>query len=453
MKATFSIAILLILLSAVMYSQESVTLTLEKAVDLALQKNTQVIQAQNAVGGKQSAVTAAYGSLMPTLGASGSYFSKHQWTPVSGGGDQYIPGFGVVPVASSGGHSTNESYTSGLGTNMVLFDGFANYANLSAAKANANSSEYSLDRTVQNTILQTHLLFLNVVRTYQLMKVNEDNVKRSQRQLEQIQESNKVGKVARADVYRQQAQVGNDEYNLIAAQSNYEKAKLDLIASLGVEFNTEYKFDLAGIPQDIDTTEFVSENAKYTDYNSLVNTAIMKRPDYMSSVETLNSAEAGVTAAKGAFLPSVNFQGQYYFSNPWNSLTDNKNFTVNLNVSLPIFSGFSLQSQLDQAEVGRKNADEALRQQGRQVRVDIRKALLDLESAEKQVNVTQASVQSAAMDQQIAEEKYHLGASTLLDLLTANTNYTTAQSNKVNAVTGYLLAKKQMEFVVGVISK
>jgi hypothetical protein len=120
MKATFSIAILLISLTAVMWAQESVTLTLEKAVDLALQKNTQIIQAQNAVSGKQSAVTAAYGSLLPTLGASGSYFSKHEWTPFSGGGQQYIPGFGVVPVPSSGGHSTSESYTAGLGSSMVL---------------------------------------------------------------------------------------------------------------------------------------------------------------------------------------------------------------------------------------------------------------------------------------------------------------------------------------------
>ncbi|MBU2471322.1 MAG: TolC family protein, partial [Bacteroidetes bacterium] len=83
---------------------------------------------------------------------------------------------------------------------------------------------------------------------------------------------------------------------------------------------------------------------------------------------------------------------------------------------------------------------------------DIQKARLDLEAVEKQVKVTQASVFSAEMDRKIAEEKYNLGAGTLLDLLIANANYTNAQSNKVNAVIGYLLAKKQMEFVLGTIS-
>jgi outer membrane protein len=108
---------------------------------------------------------------------------------------------------------------------------------------------------------------------------------------------------------------------------------------------------------------------------------------------------------------------------------------------------------VDQAQAQQKNAAEGLRQSERQVTVDIRKALLDLESAEKQVGVTQTSVESADMDRKIAEEKYNLGAGTLLDLLIANANYTTALSNKVNAAIGYLLAKKQVEFAVGTISQ
>jgi outer membrane protein len=121
-------------------------------------------------------------------------------------------------------------------------------------------------------------------------------------------------------------------------------------------------------------------------------------------------------------------------------------------VSVPLFSGFSTQNQVEQAQVSRRNADENLRQAKRQLAVDIRKALLDLESSEKQVMVTQTSVQSAEMDRKIAEEKYNLGAGTLLDLLIANANYTNALSNKVNAVIGYLLSKKQVEFSLGTIS-
>ena len=85
----------------------------------------------------------------------------------------------------------------------------------------------------------------------------------------------------------------------------------------------------------------------------------------------------------------------------------------------------------------------------RQVQVDVKKAMLDYESARKQIDVTEKNIQSAQEDRRIAEEKYNLGAGTLLDLLIANTNYTTAVSNKVNAAYDYLLSKQQLNYVIG----
>ena len=85
---------------------------------------------------------------------------------------------------------------------------------------------------------RTRITSYNVCYT----KLLRDNLKRSRRQLERITESNKVGAVALADVYRQQVQVGNDELAVISAQSTYESSKADLIAYLGVEFNESYNF-------------------------------------------------------------------------------------------------------------------------------------------------------------------------------------------------------------------
>lgn len=453
MKLVLSIISVLCLFGSLM-AQQPVTLTLDKAVELALEKNTSVIQAQNLVDARQSSVQAAVGGLLPSLNASASYFNRRNWSPVSGGGTQYIPGIGSINLPASGGLSLQESYSAGLSSQVVLFNGFANYANVNGAKAEASAAEHTFTRTQQGTIIQTHQLFLNVMRTYELLKVNEDNLKRSRRQLERITESNKVGAVALADVYRQRVQVGTDELALIQAQSNHEKAKADLIAFLGVDFKSEYKFDFSGIPSDIDTTEFATVNAQYANFNNLVATAIERRPDYQASVENLNSAEANVTGARSDYFPTVSASGSYGYSNEaLNRLTDNRNLSLGITVSLPLFNGFSTQNQLEQAQVQRKNAEEQLRQDERQVRVDLRKALLDLEAAEKQVTVTQTSVVSAEMDRKIAEEKYNLGAGTLLDLLVANANYTNALSNKVNAVTSYLLAKKQVEYAVGTITK
>lgn len=436
-----SVSTLLVLLLCAGFgeAQQQRKLTLEDAVELARQKNLAVIQARNNVEGRQSAVTAAYGSLLPTLDASASYRSNTSWvTPFDG--------------------VTSKSYDAGLSGRIILFDGFANFSNISRSKSDASAAEYDVNRVEQTAIYQTHQLFLNVVRTAQLSNVAEDNLKRSQRQLERISESNKVGAVALADVYRQRVQVGSDELLLIQAQNNHEKSKQDCLAYIGVDFDSEYVFEFSEGTTTVDTLEFASVNATYGNFNELVRTALTRRPDYRASADIVDGTDASVTIARSGHLPTVSATGSYGYSGFENaagtsSLSDNRDLSVGVAVSLPIFSGFATQSRISQAVVQQRNAQQQLRQSERQVTVDVRKALLDLEAAEKQVRVTASSVVSAGIDRKIAEEKYALGASTLLDLLIANANYTTALSNKVNAVIGYQLSKKGAEYALGTISK
>ncbi len=446
----------LVMLSSLSFPQQAIKLSVDKAVSLALEKNTLVIQARNTVDAQDIAATAAVGALLPSLDFRGSVTQSQNWTPQS----VRTTVFNGVPVQSvAGGYFKSYSEGAEFSSSLILFNGFANTSNVSRAKANANASVFDYSRAQESAIIQTHSLFLNVDRTYELLNVNEDNLKRSKKQLEQIIESNKVGSVALADVYRQQVQVGSDELNLIQAQSNFEKAKADLIAYLGTDFSSEYEFDFTGIPKDIDTTEFAPLNAQYSNLDDLVNQAIAKRPDYLSSVEALNSAEASVTMQRANYFPTISANGSYGWGPSglsdlaMNQFTEYRGLSLSLSLNLPIFNGFATQSQIEQAQVTRRNADEQVQQNRRQVRVDIRKALLDLEAAEKQVAVSQTTITSAQMDREIAEEKYHLGAGTLLDLLVATANYTNAMSNKVNAVTGYILAKKQLEYVLGTISK
>jgi len=430
-------------------AQSVKSLTLGDAVTLALQHNIQVIQAQNRLEGSESSTRAAYGQLLPSLSASGSFSRQQQW---QSSGVTLING---VPVSYPAGFSANNNYRAGISSQLTLFDGFANTSNISRSQANYSSARYTVKGTEQAVILRTHVLFLGVARAYQLLNVADDNLKRSRRQLERITESNKVGAVALADVYRQQVQVGNDELALISAQNTYESSKADLIAYLGVDFNeAAYSIDVSTFPADIDTTEFGVINRQYADFGALVTTGIAQRPDHQATVEAYNAASSSVTIARSGHLPTVSASGSYGYSNQeLGKLTDNRNLSLGLTISLPIFNGFSTSNQVEQAQVSEMNAHEDLEQSKRQIAVDIRKALLDLQQAEKRVIVTQTSVFSAEMDRKIAEEKYNLGAGTLLDMLVATANYTNAVSGKVNSIFDYLLAKKSMEYALGTISQ
>jgi outer membrane protein len=418
------------------------SLTLDQAVQIALEKNISVLTAQYTLEGQQSAVTAAYGNLLPTLSANGNWQrtqSDRQST--------FIQGIGNIPLRQV---ATTNSFNTSIGSSLLLFNGFANTAGVRRATANAASAEQTLDRDRQSVVFQVQTLYSNVLRDEELLKVNEDNLKRDRRQLEQIVESSRVGSKAIADVYRQQVQVANDELALIQAQSTYDKAKADLIFALGLTVMDEYDFHDPSIKPDVDTTEFNAVNAQYRDLPSLVNEALGVRPDYLSAVENVNAANSSVTVAMGGHFPSISAFASYGLnSTDLGSLSDNRSLLWGLSISFPLFSGWQITNQVQQAKVNLKTAEQQLSQAERQVQVDIMKSLLDLEAAEKQVQVTVEGVISATEDQRTAAEKYNLGAGTLLDLLTAEANYTLALSNKVNAAYNYFLIKKQLEYNIG----
>jgi outer membrane protein len=430
-------------------------LSLETAVSMAIERNIQILQARNRSEATGATVRSAYGGLLPTVSASAGFSRQMNWQ--SAGADVVI--INGVPVATGQEFNAFNNYTLGVGANWTLFDGMANLSDIDRASAFDAAGKFNLERAKQTVVLQTNTLFMAVARVYQLLEVAQDNLSRSRRQLERISESNKVGAVALADVYRQQVQVGNDELALIQAQTTLATAKADLIAFLGVEYDeTGYAIDVTNQPKDIDTAEFAELNARYGDFQGLVTTAVENRPDHRATVEAYNAASSSVTIAKSGYWPSLTGSASYgYSSSEFDNLIvggvdnpeGNRGASLSLRLSVPIFNGFSTMDQVAQSQVTEMNAKEDLEQSKREVAVDVRKALLALGQAEKRIRVSKISVNSADMDRKISEEKYNLGAGTLLDMLVATASYTNAVKDKVDAVFDYLLAKKSVEYALG----
>jgi len=182
----------------------------------------------------------------------------------------------------------------------------------------------------------------------------------------------------------------------------------------------------------------------------LAKTALDVRPDYRSSIESFHGAEAEETQAKGRYYPSVNLFAGYSFNGaPLANLTDDKGINWGVQIQWNLFDNFLTNQAIQTASVDRRNAELTVLQTERNVNVDIKKALLDLESAGKQYTASVKAVQSATQDQKVAEETYNLGAGTLVDLLTANAGLVNAEANKVNATYNYIASKMNLEYAVG----
>ncbi len=432
----------LLFFSGFVFSQTKKTLTLSECILIALDNNTAIKQAEYSVQSQSASVMQSYGIFLPNLNLSGNWNRTRRESDLT-----FIPGLGTVPFRTQ---QTLNSFSTTASTSIILFNGFANFSSVSRAKANYLSADYNFKRTRQSVIFQTYQLYLNVLRNKQLLKVAEDNLKRSQRQLERILEANRVGSVSLADVYKQEVQVGNDELNLIRAQANYDKSKADLLVYLGMIPSDEYEFEDPSIKMEIDTTEFSALREQVKNLDALISKAIDTRPDYKSAVANLNSAKSGVTVAMSGYMPTISASASYNLnSNELSTLTKNRSFGWGINISFPIFDRLQLQTQVQQAKINVKNAEVQLEQTKRQITADVKKAILDLESAMKQLEVAERQVKSAELDLKTAEEKYNIGAGTLLDLLIATANYTSAVSSRVNAIYDYIIAKTQLQYALG----
>lgn len=420
------------------------TLTLQEAVNIALQNNLNIVQSQNNLQATESQARAAVGQYLPSVDASGSW--RRTQTDQSG----YRGVIQGTPVDFPASSETNGSVSAGLSAGLTVFDFLGREGSVSAANAREAAAKHGVVRTRQAIVYQTVSEYLDVLRTEKLVGVTEENLKRDQRQLERITESNRVGALSLADVYRQQSQVASDELNVISATNNHLKTKADLLALIGLDGRQDYRVVDATLPTTIDTLEMQQLRSNYKGLGVLQDRAIQARPDFKAALENLNAADGSVTSAYSGYYPAIAAFGGYNLNGEkFSNLADNKSLSWGLNVRWNLFDGFLREQQIEGAEVSRRNAEIAKAQTERDVTVDVRKAVLDLDAAMKALQVSEKAMVSAVQDRKIAEERYNLGAGTLLDLLVANASYVNAEANKVNSVYGYLTAKYNLEFALG----
>lgn len=432
-----------VLQAALAYGQLK-TITLDQARQTALDQNLNVAQAQNNIESAQATVLAATGNYLPTLSASASW-NRSQ---TDAKGQYFNPSTQTLQTAV--GRTVGSSVRTGVDLGYTIFDGFSREGTMKRASSNAIASEQTSARTRQSIVFQVESAYLNVLRNEQLVKVSEENLKRDNRQLERITESNRVGALSLADVYRQQSQVSADELNQITAQNNYDKAKADLIALIGLDVSEEYTIADPSVSTEIAQSELEATMNQYKNFSELSTRAIAHRPDYQAATESYNAADAGVTTARSGYLPLISANAGYGLNgDQFSTLSDTKSLSWGLSLRWSIFDGFGTNQALQSAQVQRKNAELSLQQTQRNINVEIKKALLDLDAARKQYEVSLKGLVSSTQDYKIAEERYNLGAGTLLDLLTASANLVNAQANKVNASYNYVTSKRNVEYVLG----
>ena len=138
-------------------------------------------------------------------------------------------------------------------------------------------------------------------------------------------------------------------------------------------------------------------------------------------------------------------------ANTIGDIFDSHNFFAGLTLSIPIFSGFSVNNAVQIAEVNAMNSEIEVKDTERFIKQNLQKSFLDLEAAKKLLVVTEKNVKAAEENLKIEQEKYNLGAGKLLDVLIANTAFQNAQTNYINAQFFYIRTSEELQYNLGVL--
>jgi len=419
------------------------TLSLSEVVRIALQKNTNIQKTEQSIKVYESGVKSSYGALLPSLSANSGW----NWSrSVEEGGDYIFNGFTFTAPKKI---VQSRSYSAGASANITLFDGLANFANISRSENSLEAAKYSLERAKQNLAYLAISGFYDVINAKKLMDVKEQDLKWNQKNYEIIIERNKLGNVTLADVYSQQVKVGNAELELIRSKNNYETGKSEFLYYLGLDNLEDFTFEDPTVNGNELTLEMIvlDPNLK-----TLVEKALTNRQDFKSAKLDYQGAIDGITIAKAGHLPSLsNYYDYSTRSTSFSQMFKSYTTSVGLSLNIPIFSGFSVENRVQQAQVEAKNKELDVNDLERLIKKEMQKTYLDLQASEKRLDVSKNNVTAAAENRKIEQEKYALGATMLLNVLIANSDYTNALTNYVNAQFEYVKLKEQLEYSLGIL--
>jgi len=435
--------ILVVLFTFIVQLNAQEKLTLEDAISIALQRNSNLIKGKNALEIDKANIKSAYGNLLPNFGINGSW----SWAKVKDEGGEQLSYFGQT-VTTPTTETDTRNYSLSAGGNIVLFDGLSNYARIAQAENDLESSELSLDKLKQDIVYTTTFYYYGVISTGELVKVREENVKFNEKLLETIKERNKLGSIPIADVYTQQVSVGNAQLLLIQSQNNYVTAKNNLLNFLALDIFEEYEL-VNPFTADTEDLEDDLLNEQYN-FEGLVQEALENRKDYKSKLLEVESADKGQTIAMSGLFPSLS--GNYSYSTSGtkpSALFERENYSVGLSLNLPIFSNWNTEANMQFAEVNYLNQLEDLAALERTIKIEVKESFLNLVASQKQLEVTNANIKAAKENRRVNNERYNLGSGTILDVLQSDKDYTQALTDNIRARFEYFQNRDKLNNALG----
>jgi len=395
-------------------------ITVKEAIALALQHQPTLAQADAAAAAAVGRTQQAASGLRPSMGLASQYSRS-----------------GPGQTSAVGGTSSGSAYSASLSAQQLLYDFRKTRSRVSQARNLQESAHQAFAQTRQDIIAQVKQAYYLLLQDQRLVAVQQRNVSDQQAHLALAQARFAAGTGPRADVVKAETAVAEATLNLATAENAVALSRVNLNLAMGVDVRTPTLIAEADEPA-----------PQVADQRSLVEIAFSKRPDYRQAEFNLMAAREAVRIARTGNRPGLFAQADYGLrgtSFPPNDGT----WTYGVSLQWPLFDSGLTSGQVREAGANLRSAEASLRQAEQTVASEVTQAFVNLQTAEQQVTVAKAEVANAEESLRVATGRYEAGVAIYIEVLDAQRDLLTAQTNEVNSLHNLSTARAALRRALG----
>ncbi len=412
--------------------------SLDDCIEIAMENNFDIQLSETSIKTASANLTSAFGSYLPNVNFNMGFSRQLNVRTINIGGIN-------LPIKAS-----PNNYSMSAIAGYTIFDGFSREAVYSSARDNLEATSMNSEYTVKKVLLDVYRQYITIVRNSQIVKIRRENIELGRKQLERIQAIYKAGNEPIGTVYSQEADLGNRELELVKAENDMNVAKAVLLSTRGLEPRYDVEFLEKSIPATITNDEIVVFRKRIGSLRATTKKALKNRLDFKSTESTVQAAKANVSNASSGYYPRLSASGGWSWSNSqFTGFGDFGRSFMGLNLTVPLFDNFNTNNRIQTAKLTLEQRQVERKKLEQNIRSYVQTAFLNLDAAEKQVEITGRSLKSATRNYESSNERFQTGAINITDLIFANTQLITAKINRITAIYGYVYSQKEVLFGMG----
>jgi outer membrane protein TolC len=401
-------------------------LMLDAALAYAMEHNPSLLRVKDEIREQEGVVIETRAKAIPTVGVQGQI--SHQT-------DSLLETFSGFKIGNQ------NTWQVAVVARQSLYSGGKVSSSVRRDKESLEAVKMKYFAATEDTLVQVRQAFYSVLASRELIAVHQEALDVLQHELTNATDRRKAGKGSDFDVLRADVAVSNARPALIRAQNTYRVSLDELRQALGAPSDS-IGGDLA-VEGKLDTPPF---ERSLTD---VLSAARAHRPEFEQRQRAIRAAEESITVARSDAYPNLSAFGNYQWHKSAFTSAELDGWVLGVDAQWAIFDGHATTGRVVQARARLSGAQHEREELTLAIDVQVHKAFSALTEAQQLRESSQRVIEQAQRSLQLAEDRFHAGVATQLDVLQAQSALTEARSNFTQAQYDYAVAVARIQRASG----